>query len=273
MPCGLKLPDLRAYLEGSLSPEEAGRVESHLEHCAECQSLQVMAPGFQALLSRQLPRERVREAFRNRVRQTLGLVQSEGAAETAWWQRSLASPWMPRLAMALVLALLVLVPGRGLLRAPALAQEAVRSHDFHAASCDGPLPSCCTDLALSEGARLPAPAAGCVIPDLRPLGLHLLVSSRCAGKAVVARLAYRDEQGALFSLYITDQLTEEFHALHPREVRGRLQAQYGVAGSRVALWEQGGFLYTWIGPQASSHTREALAILQRHNDGSVSPSP
>jgi hypothetical protein len=270
MSCDLSRQRLQHYLEGRLSAEEARQVQEHVQACETCQSVQLLEPQWTALLRQRLRPEPPGAEFRSRLRGSLNLARAdESTAEppqskafVTW----LASPWMPRLAMVLVLGFVVLVPLRGLFHAPLLAQEAVRSHVLHVPTCDGPLPACCTDLALGVGQSLPDPSAGRRIPDLRSLGLALIVTSHCRGPIEVSRLCYRDAEGALFSLYITDRVTEQFQALHPRELRGMSQEHYRVEGSEVTLWEQGGLVHFWIGPRGSSHYHEALEILQRREE-------
>lgn len=266
MSCDLDRKRLRQYLEGSLPVGEALQVEAHLEGCEACQSQSLLAPAFAGLLRQRLPGVAPSEAFQRRLRQSLeaGSVASVDTGR-AWWQGWLASPWMPRLAMVMVLAILLLVPVRSFLRAPALAQEAVKSHQVHAPTCDGPLPACCTDLELEVGQVLGAPSEGGLVPDLRSLGLDLIVTSLCSGMVETTRLCYRDDQGSLFSLYITDQVTEQFKEMRPREARGLPQAHYRVDGNEVTLWEQGGLVHFWIGPRGNSHYDQALEILQRQD--------
>jgi anti-sigma factor RsiW len=264
MSCDLSRERLLQYLEGSLPGEEARQVEAHLESCLACQAEPLLSPAFAGFLQDKLPAEAPSPALRARLNQSLQEEAVEGAG-SSWWQRWLGSPWMPRVAMATVLAFLLLVPVRTFLRAPALAQEAVSSHENHLPSIGGALPACCTDLGLHVGDVLGPPSAGALVPDLRPLGLELVVTSLCSGKIEVTRLCYRDAQGSLFSLYMTDQVAEEFQQLRPRETRGLPQAQYRVDGNEVTLWERGDLVHFWIGPRGSSHYDQALEILQRQD--------
>ncbi len=260
MSCAIERARLRLYLEGKLDAAEAAGVEAHLEACASCQSLALVPPEVVQLLRAKLPAVQAPAALREGL---LHGLDTEGRdivpapVPLPWWRRAAASAWTPRLAMAALLLFLLLVPARSLLRAPAMAQEAVKRHEAHAPFCGRELPRCCHDLELRPGAVLAAPSAGESVPDLGAVGLELIVTSRCDGLTPVNLLCYRNRAGELFSLYITDQVAEQF--LHQRRWGGR----HSVQSHDVALWRHHGYAYIWVGQRGSRNdTDRALALLR-----------
>jgi anti-sigma factor RsiW len=266
--CNVERERLLLYLEGSLPNAEAQDVEAHLEECETCQSLQIVEAELAAVLRDKLPRERANVELRPRVLAALELGHgAEPAGIVAFHpsrtRRVLASNWMPRLAMAAVLAFLLLVPVRGLFRAPALAQEAIERHDCHAPSFAGDdTPPCCRDLMLAVGDVLAAPSLGRRVPDLAPGGLELAAVTHCNFKGVAVNMVgYQGPDATTFSLYITDQVTEQFMQHSTREVSGLTQARHSVKGSDVTMWERDGLIYFWVGPHESPSYDQALVRL------------
>ncbi|UCE02577.1 MAG: zf-HC2 domain-containing protein [Candidatus Latescibacterota bacterium] len=266
--CNLERERLLLYLDGVLRNAEAEAVESHVEQCATCQSLEVIDAELAALIRRKLPVASASPALRGRVLASLEAEDGPAAARVAdlresWSRRLFASPWLPRLVMAAVLAFLLLVPVRGLFRPPALAQAAIERHGCHADGLDGAdTPPCCHDLMLSVGALLQAPSAGQVVPDLGTEGLKLIATTHCEfDDTAVNMLAYRASDAATFSLYITDRVTEQFMQLSVQEVNGMAQARHRVKESEVTIWKRDGLIYFWVGPHDSPSYDQALARL------------
>ncbi len=265
MACDLSSREFLQYLEGELLGSSAAAVELHLGQCESCQAEALLSPALAAMLQARLPAHPAPAALARRLRtaQPPAPIASDprprtGPETTVSWRRWLASPWAPRLAMAAVVAVLVLIPARGFWRAPALAQEAVDRHAGHLPFWGGPIPACCLDLMLAAGAILDAPSAGERVPDLSGIRLELLTATRCTGLSTVNLLCYRSAVGDVFSLYISDQVAEQFQALHLRDGR---QARYRVQDSEVTLWARNRFLYQWVGPHGSTAYDQALALL------------
>jgi len=271
MSCNLEHDQLLLFLGGALPAAAAAQVALHLETCPTCQAEPLLPPEFAGLLRQKLPpAPAANPAFSRRLRSAFGTGAAPGPAAAvpgaggaAPWQRLLASPWTPRLAMVTVLACLVFLPVRSVLRAPALAEDSVQRHEAHARSFGGPVPRCCRDLHRGLGDRLEAPSAGAVVRDLRGAGLELVMVSQCGGGTPVNQICYRSGSGALFSLYISDGLAEKFQALHLRSEGGLRHARFRVHDSAVALWERRGLVYEWVGPHGSTEYDRALGLLQR----------
>ena len=269
MSCDLEREQLLLFLRGALSAAAAAQVARHLETCPACQAEPLLPPDFASLLRQKLPPvPGANPAFARRLRAAFSTVAPASAAGPAGsgaapWQRLLASRWTPRLAMVTVLACLVFLPVRSVLRAPVLAQESVQRHEAHARHFGGPVPRCCRDLHRGLGDRLDAPSAGAVVRDLRGAGLELVMVSQCGGGTPVNQICYRSSRGSLFSLYISDGLAEKFQALHLRSEGGLRHARFRVHDSAVALWERRGLVYEWVGPHGSTEYDRALGLLQR----------
>jgi hypothetical protein len=288
--CGVESRELWLFLRGQLEGEAERRLLDHLESCALCQSVPLMETGYAEMLRTKLAGRAAGADLRARV---LGRLRGEEAAPAraapagsgsledagrtpgtgtasapvdaappgvARYRRLLASSWLPRLAMAAVFAVLLLVPVRALFRSPALAVEAATRHTHHASLYGGPLPACCRDLGLSEGDLLGAPSEGLRIPDLGGWGLHLVAASCCtAGGVRVNQLGYRGPDGAMFSLYLSDQVAEQFGEFRTRA--GSDRARSRVRAAAVTTWKRGGIVHLWVGPHADPNYDLALAAL------------
>lgn len=269
MACELSRERLALYLEGRLDAAEARHVERHLEACASCEDTELVEPELVALLRDTLGTATASSALQARVR--AAIRAADAAAQPAarvvgirepWYHRVLASAWTPRLAMVATLAILMLAPAILMNRAPALAKTAVARHDCHAPSFGLALPACCQDLALSVGDPLGAPSEGAAVPDLAAVGLHLATSTRCTyDTAAVNQIGYRTADSESFSLYISDQVTEQFMQIRTREVAGVEQARHRLEENDVTIWEHDGRIYFWVGPHASPTYDAALAAL------------
>jgi len=263
MACDLAPAELLRYLEGKLPQAAATAVELHLGRCESCQAEALLPAEFAAMLQARLPAPPVPAALARQLHAAHSpLPRAEAfpsSAESRFpWRRWLASPWTPRLAMAAVVAVLLLIPARGFWKAPAVAQEAATRHAGHLPFWGGPMPGCCQDLRLAVGAILDAPSAGERIPDLGAVGLDFVAATRCTGPTTVNLICYRTAAGEFFSLYMSDQVAEQFQA-HPR--RPGEPSRYRVQDSDVTLWARNGFLYQWVGPHGSSAYDQALALL------------
>lgn len=261
-----------AYLDGELSDVERGRVDAHLRDCAACREQVQRERQVGALLRARLAGGEpapatLRSAILNRIR--------TAPRAAPWPARLLASPWTPRLAMAAVLALLLLLPLQRLVqRTPALASAAAARHACHDLPAEGPLPPCCRDLGLRPGDVLADPSDGARVPDLEPLGLRLVRATRCDFEGrVVNMMVYHDARSQRFSLYTTDRDGREFKLLRTRTADGVTQARHSVtpqppSGAStetfdVAIWQQGNLVYTWVGAHDGNATFDtALARLQ-----------
>ncbi len=263
MACDLVPAELLRYLEGKLPQAAAAAVELHLDRCEACQAEAILPAEFARLLQTRLPAPPVPAALVRQLRAAhSGLRPWEAfppAAESRFpWRLWLASPWTPRLAMAAVVAVLLLIPARGFWKAPAVAHDAVTRHAGHLPYWGGPMPGCCQDLMLDVGAILEAPSAGERIPDLGAVGLVFVAATRCAGATTVNLVCYRAAAGEFFSLYMSDQAAEQFQA-HQR--RPGEHSRYRVQDSDVTLWARNDFLYQWVGPHGSTAYDQALALL------------
>jgi len=265
--------ELWQYLSGALHGDAEARARAHVQECGTCQSVPLVDPRLAAVLRRKLG-EPAAPGFRLQLVDALrrgGEGATAAVAERrhdALWRRVLGSPWTPRWAMAAVLLLLVLLPIRSFLHAPALAQAAAGRHLVHAPAYGGPLPSCCHGLDLGPGAVLGPPSPGCRIPDLASRGLTFLVAAHCTGGGTEVNLiGYRSRAGAMFSLYITDRVTEQFMGLRTRQVDGLPRARYRVKDLAVTVWKQDGLVYFWVGPATDAEYDSALADLL-HTDPS-----
>ena len=267
MSCDLERAQLLLFLRGELPDAAAAQVAQHLETCSTCQAEPLLPPALAGLLREKLSTKRLASpAFATRLRAAFaapGDTQAASATPLAPWQRLLASPWTPRLAMVTVLACLVFLPVRSVLRAPALAEASVLRHEAHARAFGGPVPRCCRDLHRGLGDRLEAPSAGAVVCDLQAAGLELVMVSYCGVDPPVNQICYRSAAGAFFSLYISDGLAEKFQALHLRSEGGLRHARFRVHDSAVVLWERRGLVHEWVGPHGSMEYDRALELLQR----------
>ena len=260
---------LMAYADDELGATERSAVEAHVLACAPCAAaLQEESDMSRFLRARLRGREAAPASLRDAIRS--GLVAS-GAPQTPWYARFLASRWTPRLALAVVLAVLFLVPvQRYLIGVPSVAVAAAARHACHGLEAAGDLPPCCTDLHAAPGDALGPPSAGASIPDLEPAGLRFVRAVHCIfDDRPVNLIAYRSADARSFSLYITDRGGREFKLLRTRDVNGLsvfqrpVPRQPGSGDSvEVALWKQGGFLYTLVGPAPGTEFEAALGLLQ-----------
>jgi mycothiol system anti-sigma-R factor len=262
-----------AFLDGELDPELRAVVEKHLDSCPACRAdVHVERELWGALGERLRRSEPAPAALRARI---LEGIQASATPAPRSYGRLLASPWMPRLAMAAVLVVMLMVPLRFLmLRTPALALAAAERHGCHDLEASGPLPPCCEALAAGLGDVLGDPSAGVRVPDLEAQGLALARATRCSfSQRVVNMLAYQDRGGSRFSLYISDRDAREFKLLRTRVVNGVPQLRdtvpvndevHHVHGTyEVTIWQRDGLVYTWVGPSASPAYEAALRRLQQ----------
>ena len=273
MPCGLPREDLDRFLEGRLAESRRLEVEQHVETCDACQGVEIVGAEWGALLRDKLTRVTATAALRARIVQQLGSPAGSDARVTSTaapfglhrvgrYRRLLHSNWAPRVAMAAMLGFLMLVPDVLLNRTPAMATSAAKRHACHAPSFGVGMPPCCTDLHLAVGDRLAAPAAGAAVPGLGSIGLDLATATRCSfDNVVVNQIGYRTLDSAMFSLYITDQVAEQFMQIHTESVGGVERARHRLAENDVTIWERDGLVYLWVGPYANAKYETALASL------------
>lgn len=266
-------PLLVAFADGGLEADEHAAVAAHLAACEECRDAAEREREFGELLrARWGGPEAAPASLRARV-ETVWAAPPSAPAEPASrpaWIRAFGSPWGPRLALAAVLVVAVLVPflRRGGV-VPAFAATAAAQHACHGLAPGAPLPPCCTALAVVTGDRLGPPSPGARVPDLRAAHLTLGAATRCTfAPAVVNLLAYQGPDGGRFSLYITDQSTREFKTLRLEQHDGARQSRQLVPGGAnresyaVTFWQRDGMVWTWVGPDASPAYDAALRILQ-----------
>lgn len=265
--CTAMREKLMAYADVQLDADERRAVESHVQSCAACAAALGAETAVSGLLRQ---RAALRDAAPAALRHSILAGLRGGAPRSApWFARLLAWRWTPRLAMAAVLAVLLLVPLRyyrgGL---PSIATAAAARHACHDLLPNGDLPPCCTALQVVPGDVLGAPSEGAVLPDLAGAGLDFQRAVRCTfDDRPVNLAAYRDAGGRRFSLYVTGADEREFKLLRTRRVNGvtlfRSAVPAGPGGQDfdVALWRQDGFVYTLVGPAAGSEFEGALARL------------
>lgn len=268
--CAHWAPLLVAFADGGLEAGEHAAVAAHLAACDECRDALAREEEFAATLrARWAVPVPAPEALRARV---ASIVDAPPLAprERPAWLRALGSPWGPRLAMAAVLVLAVLVPflWRGG-PVPALATTAAAQHACHGLAPGAPLPPCCTALAVGVGDALGPPSPGVRVPDLRAAALGLAGATRCTfALAPVNLMSYEDGTGGRFSLYITDRSTREFKTLRAERRGGVTQSRVVVRGGAdqvpyaVTVWQRDGCVWTWVGPESSPASAAALGILQ-----------
>ena len=266
-------PLLVAFADGGLAADEHAAVAAHLAACPVCRDALERERAFGELLRRRLgASEPAPGALRDRVMGGLGpfAVNPAAAAPRPAWIRALGSHWGPRLAMAAVLVLAVLVP---LLwhggPVPALAATAAAQHACHGLAPGAPLPHCCTALGVGVGGRLGPPSDGVAVPDLSAAGLALAGATRCTfAPGAVNLMSYEAPGGGRFSLYITDRSTREFKTLRVERRGGMTSSRrFVVTGAdqepyAVTLWQRGGFVWTWVGPAKSPVFETARRVLQ-----------
>lgn len=273
MQCQLPREQLELYLEGLLSEAEAREVEQHVQSCALCQGMEIVEPEIGALLRQKLGVAVASPALRARVLQAIDKDASadphamERAAPVVdirqhWYRRILASPWTPRAAMVATLLFLMFLPFHLLNQAPVLAKTALERHECHAPSFGVEMQACCTDLMLAVGDALQSPSEGESVPDLGSAGLHMVAATRCSFDNVVVNLiGYQGQESQTFSLYISDQVTEQFMQLRTESEHGVERARHRFDEKEVTIWERGGLVYFWIGPHSDPSYETALVAL------------
>jgi hypothetical protein len=121
------------YLNGTLSPAEAGEVERHLAGCASCRAemeeWRRLRPALDsAVASRPLPPADLFAAVRRRIEADSSAPVRRATPEAPWWERLAAAVFgvlPPRLAPAAALAVIVLQFG-ALAVVGTIAQQALR---------------------------------------------------------------------------------------------------------------------------------------------------
>lgn len=259
---------LMAHADGELGAAERVAVEEHARGCAACAAALRHETAMSQFLRTRLPvRDAAPTSLRDAIRTRASALPSSPAP---WYVRGLAWRWTPRLAMAAVLAVLLVVPLQYFRRGvPGIVTVAVARHACHALEPSGDLPPCCIDLRSAPGDALGPPSAGASVPDLEPAGLRFMRAARCTFQdRPVNLIAYRDARNRPFSVYITDA-DREFKLLRTRRVDGTTRFQLSVppeAGGgeahEVVLFEQSGFVYTLVGPDAGAEFEAALRGIQ-----------
>jgi hypothetical protein len=254
MQCQLPREQLELYLEGLLSGPRAREVETHLQSCAHCQSVEIVEPEIAALLREKLGVAQANPALRARVLDSIAARASSelhGEAVAApvldirehWYRRMLASPWTPRVAMVATLLFLMGLPFHLLNQAPAMAKNALDRHECHAPSFGVEMQSCCTDLMLAVGDALQSPSEGESVPDLVVAGLELATATRCSfDNVVVNQIGYRGP-----------------------DLRGVERARHRFEEYEVTIWARGGLTYFWVGPHTDPKYDTALVALMNTN--------
>lgn len=247
---------LDADRTGALAREQVAELEEHLRRCPACRDLAGRERAWIELLQDRLGGvDPASEALRARIRTAVD------AGAPPWTTRILASGWTPRLAMAAVLALVLVVPlvwlGGG---TPARATAAAQRYAAHAPTPNGAVPPCCTPLELGVGDPLAPRVPEVRVPDLAAAGLAFAHAAYCTfGDDPVYSLEYGDRAGGRFSLYIGEHGAREFKLLRHETRDGVSQARHTVAPPaaasgpalrvEVVLWMRGGRLFTWVGPE------------------------
>lgn len=267
---------LVAFADGALESDDHAAAAAHVAACDDCRDALARERDFGAWLQTRWPAAGpAPAALRAQVASILKESPAAGGAparvaDRPAWLRALGSPWGPRLAMAAVLALAVLVPvlWRGG-PVPALVATAAAQHACHAPVPGEPLPPCCTALAAAIGDLLGPPSPGVRVPGLQAAGLAFTAATRCTfAPAEVNLLSYADAAGGRFSLYMSDQSTREFKTLRAADRGGIASSRTVVPGGpdhpayAVTLWQRAGLVWTWVGPDASPAYAAALEILQ-----------
>lgn len=274
--CARWRPLLVAFADGGLEPDDHAAVAAHVAACDDCRDALERERDFGAWLrTRWAAAGPAPAGLRAQVAAILkdspaGPEAPSRPRDRPAWVRALGSPWGPRLAMAAVLVLAVLVPvlWRGG-PVPELVATAAAQHACHVPVPGAPLPPCCTALAAGVGDVLGPPSPGVRVPGLQAAGLAFAAGTRCTfAPAAVNLLSYADAGGGRFSLYMTDQSTREFKTLRAGD-RGGIASSRTVVHSgpdhtayAVTLWQHAGLVWTWVGPDASPAYAAALEILQ-----------
>ena len=254
---------LAAHAEGELDAAERHAVDAHLAACVDCRALRAHELAFTALLRDRLQAaEAAPASLHAAVRRAL-----DPPSRPAWWARALASPWAPRWAAAVVLALVVAVPLAWLPhRGAAQAQVAVDQHRSHTFVPGEPLPPCCTAVAAGVGTRLGPPSPGAQVPSLAAAGLELSLVVHCTFTSKPVHLAsYAGGDGRAYTLTITDRTRRQFKLTRARTRDGVTQAEARIESATgafdVTRWLHGGLVYTWVRPAGDARGEAALALL------------
>jgi anti-sigma factor RsiW len=254
---------LPAHADGELDAADRHAVDIHLAACVDCRALRAHEIEFTALLRQRLQtRETAPASLRAAVRGALG-----AQAASPWWARALSSPWAPRWAAAVVLAVLVAIPLAWLPhRGAAQAQVAADQHRSHAFVPGEPLPPCCTAVAAGVGTELGPPSPGARVPDLAPADLHLAIVVVCTFTGHPVHLAsYTGGDGGNCTLTVTDRTRRQFKLARAQRRDGVLQTEARIEGVHgafdVTRWMDDGLVYTWVRPADDARGRAALALL------------
>ena len=265
MDCTALRQSIYDFLNGELPPEEARALQQHGQACPSCAEVLHGEEAMSRFLHERLRRpEPAPAALRSRLQDALRAGASAGRAvpaERNRWREILASPWTPRLAMAIVFAVILLVP-LARLRTPAVVEAAVVRYECHHLDLTQPLPACCHDLGAGVGDSLGEPSPGAVVPDLTTRGFQFVMATRCAyADHTINLLAYKDAQGRPFYLYLTDHEAREFKLLRTHEVGGISMARYRVRERDVAVWQRGNLVCYWVGARDGAGFEAGLARL------------
>jgi len=261
-----------AHLDRELDPARERELAAHLAGCAVCRERLGVERAYDAALRLRLRRTEVAPAALHAA--IRGAIAAARPAATPWYARGLASSRAPRLALAAVLAVLLIVPATRLLqRIPAVAQAAGDRHGCHHLTADGPVPPCCKELAVHAGMSLGEPSAGVVVPDLSGAGLQLARATRCNFHQADANLlVYRDAPGGSFSLVLAPYEPASFRLIRWRRENGPPMARYVVPVDDpahgvherldVILWRSGKLACMWTGPEGDAAHATAWRVLQ-----------
>ena len=260
---------VHAHLDHELDAGRESDLAQHLEICAVCRERLDVERSYDAALRTRLRAvERAPASLQAAIRGALA-----AARPAPWYARGLASSWAPRLAMAAVLAVVLLIPAVRLLqRVPDVAHAAGARHACHHLEAAGPVPPCCKDLGIGVGGSLGEPSPGVAVPDLASHGLQWARTTRCNFHQADANLlVYRDAAGGSFSLVLAAYDPASFRLIRWRGEDGVPVAHYlvpvddpahGVRESLdVTLWRSGNLACTWTGPAGDPQNRGAQRAL------------
>jgi anti-sigma factor RsiW len=109
---------LHVYADGELSPEEARRVEVHLEHCTECQREVTLLYSIGGAMQTMQPprrRESAWEGVHRRITRPVGWILIvagvllwAGLALVSWFREELTLQWLAATAAGVGLAMLAI---------------------------------------------------------------------------------------------------------------------------------------------------------------------
>jgi anti-sigma factor RsiW len=264
---------VHAYLDGELDAAQAAEFERLLAESPEYRAQFEIERDYDAVLRRRL-RLRLAEPAPAALRNTITAALAT-PPKTPWYARGLASAWAPRLAMAAVLAVVLLIPALRLLqRVPDVAHAAGARHAcHHHLDIEGPLPPCCREIAAGVGQILGEPTPGVAVPDLAIAELRLVRAMQCTFRqSNTSQLLYKDASGRTFSLVLSAWEPASFRMIRWRAVEGVPRAEFVVPvddpvhhvheNFDVTLWRAGDFACTWTGPAQDPDHAAALRVLQ-----------